>query len=121
MPAAYVPLLFLAVLVLSLPVITLTILKITRTDSPGVPPKSQPDGATTLVEDVAGPRDFARFYIIAVLFVIFSVVTIFLYPWAMMFRAWLAAQLAAFALLSMLAFLGILVVGYIWLYKKRSA
>ena len=51
---------------------------------------------------------------------IFGVVTIFLYPWAVMFRAWLAAHLAALALVSIFVFLGILLVGYIWLYKKGA-
>jgi NADH-quinone oxidoreductase subunit A len=52
--------------------------------------------------------------------VVFNVETIFLFPWAILFRGWLAAHLAAFALLSMFVFLGILLVGYVWLYKKGA-
>ena len=118
MPAAYVPLLFLAILVLSLPVITLIVFKIIRPGSRDVPAIIQPEASTISTESIANASDFARFYVIAVLFVIFGVVTIFLYPWAVMFRAWLAAHLAALALVSIFVFLGILLVGYVWLYKK---
>ena len=118
MPAAYVPLLFLAILVLSLPVIMLIVVKMIRPGSRDVPAIIQPEASTISKESIANASDFARFYVIAMLFVIFGVVTIFLYPWAVMFRAWLAAHLAALALVSIFVFLGILLVGYIWLYKK---
>ena len=65
-------------------------------------------------------RYTVRFYIIAILFVIFDVETIFLFPWAVRYQTWLHEHLAAFALCSMLVFLGILLVGYIWLYKKGA-
>ena len=54
------------------------------------------------------------------LFVIFDVETMFLFPWAILYRRWVAAHLGAFALVSMLVFLGILLIGYIWLYKKGA-
>jgi NADH-quinone oxidoreductase subunit A len=44
---------------------------------------------------------------VAILFVIFDVETVFLFPWAIIYK-----QLALFGLLEMLVFLGILVVGY---------
>jgi len=46
--------------------------------------------------------------------------TIFLFPWAILYRSWLAAHMGAFALISMFVFLGILLIGYIWLYKKGA-
>jgi NADH-quinone oxidoreductase subunit A len=52
--------------------------------------------------------------------VIFDVETLFLFPWAILFRGWVAVHLAAFALASMFVFLGILVIGYVWLYKKGA-
>jgi len=56
-----------------------------------------------------------RFYIIAMLFVIFDVETMFLFPWAIKFKS-----LGLVGLISMFVFLGILLVGYIWLYKKGA-
>jgi NADH-quinone oxidoreductase subunit A len=47
--------------------------------------------------------------------VIFDVETIFLFPWAVKFKA-----LGVFGLVEMLVFLGVLVVGYVWIWKKGA-
>lgn len=60
-------------------------------------------------------RYTVRFYIIAILFVIFDVETIFLFPWAVTYGA-----MGLYGLVSMFVFLGILIIGYIWLYKKGA-
>ena len=57
----------------------------------------------------------AEYYIYAIIFLIFDVETIFLFPWAVRFR-WLGV----FGLVEMLIFLGILIVGYIWVWKKGA-
>ena len=120
MPSAYLPLLFLAVLILSFPVIALIVFRFIRPSSPNVPEKSRPDDSSIPAPAPLLDPDFSHFFIIATLFVILSAVALFLYPWAVMFRTWLAAHLTASALLSMFFFLAILLVGYIWLYKKRA-
>ena len=120
MPAAYIPLLLLSLLALTFPVVTLVVFKYIRPGSRGGAVKFQPYECGILPETSAHGRYSARFYIIAMLFVIFEVETIFLFPWAILFRAWLAQHLVAFALLSMFVFLGILLVGYGWLYKKGA-
>ena len=60
-----------------------------------------------------------RFYIIAILFVIFEVETIFLFPWAVQYTGWIPA-FKFFGMVEMGVFLGILLVGYIWIYKKGA-
>ena len=65
--------------------------------------------------DNARGRYTVRYYIIAILFVVFDVETIFLFPWAVKFKA-----LGLFGLVEMLVFLGILIVGYIWIWKKGA-
>ncbi len=54
-----------------------------------------------------------QYYIYALLFVVFDVETVFLYPWAAAYR-----QVGLFALLEVIAFLGILAVGlaYAWVH-----
>jgi NADH-quinone oxidoreductase subunit A len=47
--------------------------------------------------------------------VVFDVETIFLFPWAVQFKA-----LGLFGLLEMFIFLGILVIGYLWIWKKGA-
>src|SRR5438105_13252597 len=63
--------------------------------------------------DNARGRYTVRFYIVAILFVVFDVETIFLFPWAVQFKA-----LGLFGLLEMFIFLGILVIGYLLIWKK---
>jgi len=120
MPAAYIPLFLFSLLVLSFPVVALMVFKFIRPASRGGPAKFQPYECGVIPEGSARGRYSARFYIIAMLFVVFDVETIFLFPWAVMFRAWLVEHLAAMALISMFVFLGILLIGYIWLYKKGA-
>lgn len=60
-------------------------------------------------------RFSVKFYIIAMLFILFDIEAIFLYPWAVMFQ-----QLKLFGLLEMLAFLGFLVIGYIYLWRRGA-
>jgi NADH-quinone oxidoreductase subunit A len=64
----------------------------------------------------SGQRRFpVRFYLIAVLFILFDIEVIFFYPWAVAFR-----QLGWFGFIEMLIFVGILVAGYVWLWKKGA-
>ena len=56
-----------------------------------------------------------RFYLVAVLFILFDVEVIFFYPWAVNFRA-----LGLFGFIEMLVFVGILLVGYIYIWKKGA-
>jgi NADH-quinone oxidoreductase subunit A len=66
-------------------------------------------------ESDARQRYAIRYYVVAILFVIFDVETIFLFPWAIIYK-----QLALFGLIEMLVFLGILIVGYVWIIKKGA-
>lgn len=55
-----------------------------------------------------------RYYIFALLFVIFDVETVFLYPWAVAYE-----HLGLFALIEMLIFVALLLVGLIYAWKKK--
>lgn len=120
MPAAYMPVLIFALLVLSFPVLALLVFKLIRPESRGGPFKFQPYECGVPPESNARGRYSARFYVVAMLFVIFDVETMFLFPWALLYRSWIMAHMAAFALISMFVFLGILLVGYVWIYKKGA-
>jgi len=120
MPVAYIPVLIFALFVLSFPVLALLVFKLIRPESRGGPAKFQPYECGVPAESNARGRYSARFYIVAMLFVIFDVETMFLFPWAILYRSWVAAHSGAFALISMFVFLGILLVGYVWLYKKDA-
>src|SRR5260221_9015962 len=78
MPPAYIPLLLFSLLVLAFPVVTLIVFKSLRPGSRGGPAKFQPYECGILPETSTRGRYFARFYIIAMLFMILNVETIFL-------------------------------------------
>src|ERR1043166_4643962 len=70
----------------------------------------------------ARERFSVKFYLIAMIFILFDIEVIFLVPWAVVYRA-LAAQSAAmrsFVYLEMMVFVGLLFVGYIYIVKKGA-
>ena len=120
MQSAYIPVLIYAVLVIAFPAVTLVLAKFIRPASTSFGAKLKPYECGIPPEgDARGPYS-VRFFIVAMLFVIFDVETMFLIPWAILYKGWVAAHLGLFALVSMMAFLGILLVGYLWLYKKGA-
>lgn len=60
-----------------------------------------------------------KFYLVAMLFILFDIEVVFLYPWAVIYREMLRANPGA-VLGSMLCFLGILFVGYLYALRKRA-
>ena len=60
-------------------------------------------------------RYSVRYYLIAMLFVIFDVETVFMFPWAV-----IVDELALFGLIEMLVFLFILVLGYVYAWRKGA-
>lgn len=65
------------------------------------------------------PRFSIKFYLVAMLFILFDIEVVFLYPWAVVYRDMLRDN-AAVILGSMLAFIGILFVGYLYALKKNA-
>jgi NADH-quinone oxidoreductase subunit A len=120
MQSAYIPVLIYAVLVIAFPAVTLVLAKFIRPASTSFGAKLKPYECGIPAESNARGRYSVRFYIVAMLFVIFDVETMFLIPWAILYKGWVAAHQGLFALISMMAFLGILLVGYLWLYKKGA-
>lgn len=114
MPQNYVPAFFFIAVVGILMPVTLLIARIVRTQSPNRE-KLMPYECGIDPVDRARGRYTVRYYIIAMLFVVFDLETIFLFPWAVKFKA-----LGVFGLIEMLVFLGILIAGYIWVWKKGA-
>jgi len=67
------------------------------------------------------PRLSVRFYLVAMLFILFDIEVVFLYPWAVVYRSMLADPATKdLILLAMVSFLGVLFVGYFYALKKRA-
>jgi len=114
MPQNYVPIFIFIAVVGALIPITLLAAKLVR---PANPDKTKLMAYECGIDpfDNARGRYTVRYYIVAILFVVFDVETVFLFPWAVRFRA-----LGLFGLIEMLVFLGILIIGYIWIWKKGA-
>jgi NADH-quinone oxidoreductase subunit A len=58
-------------------------------------------------------RFSVKFYLVAILFVLFDIETVFLFPWAVIYR-----ELGLFGLVEMLVFLGLLVAGFAYAWRR---
>ena len=67
------------------------------------------------------PRFSVKFYLVAMLFVIFDIEVVFMYPWAVQFGDFMQDKAhGGMALLSMTGFAGVLAVAYIYVLKKGA-
>jgi NADH-quinone oxidoreductase subunit A len=114
MPSAYLPVLIFLMVATAFGIGALLIGEIFRMKKPysdklmpyesGNPPVGEPRY-----------RFSVKFYIIAMLFVVFDVEAIFLYPWAVVFD-----KIGLYAFVEMIIFIVILLVGYIYAWKKGA-
>ena len=110
----YLPLL--VVLGLSTAFVAVTLLAARLLRHPGAVADAAPYECGNESSTRALERPFSpRYYLVAVLFVIFEVETVFLFPWAVMLD-----RLTLFGLIEMFVFLGILVFGYLYAWRRKA-
>ena len=63
----------------------------------------------------AKERFSVKFYLVGMLFILFDIEAVFMYPWAVAFH-----QLGLYGLIEMVLFIAILLVGYLYLLKKQA-
>ena len=63
----------------------------------------------------ARERFSVKFYLVAMLFIVFDIEIVFMYPWAVKFR-----ELGVFGFVEMMVFIGVLLVGYLYILKKGA-
>lgn len=114
MPQNYVPIFIFVGVTLAIPVVTLFLAKLVRPNQPSKGKLLPYECGIDPVDNARG-RYTVRFYVVAILFVVFDVETIFLFPWAVEYKT-----LAFFGFVEVMVFLGILIVGYVWIWKKRA-
>jgi NADH-quinone oxidoreductase subunit A len=66
----------------------------------------------------AQPRFSVKFYLVAMLFILFDLEIVFMYPWAVVYKEMVAQSMTIFW--SMLSFISILMVGYVYALKKGA-
>lgn len=114
MPPGYLPIFIFLAIAFVFPIGALLVAKLVRPDTPDVTKLEAYECGIKAASNSRG-RYTVRFYIIAILFVIFDVETIFLYPWAVRYR-----QLGWFGVGEVAVFLAILIAGYVWAWKKGA-
>ncbi|WLR50710.1 NADH-quinone oxidoreductase subunit A [Bacillus tianshenii] len=96
-----------------LPAVALTAGKLLRPNKPTAEKQTTYESGIEPFHD-ARIRFNVRYYIFALMFVIFDVETVFLYPWAVAYD-----KLGIFALIEMLIFVIMLLIGLIYAWKKK--
>jgi NADH-quinone oxidoreductase subunit A len=66
----------------------------------------------------AHQRFSVKFYLVAMLFILFDIEAIFLVPWAVVFKPLAQTLSRGFVFFEMMIFIGVLLVGYIYVWKK---
>jgi NADH-quinone oxidoreductase subunit A len=113
MTTGYLPIVILAGLVGAFAVLSLGASAILRPKK-YVPAKAAPyESGIDPVRLPKSERFPVKFYVVAMLFIIFDIETIFLFPWAVAFR-----QLGLFGLIEMVVFIGLVFVAYLYIWQK---
>jgi NADH-quinone oxidoreductase subunit A len=109
----YLPIVVLAALAFAFAVLSLVASSLLRPSKP-TPAKLSPYECGIEPERVPkGERFSVKFYVVAMLFIIFDIETIFLFPWAVEFR-----NLGLFGLVEMAIFIALVFVAYAYVWRK---
>ena len=114
MPIDYLPILILILFAAVFAVIAMVLPAVLGPRRPNKA-KLEPYESGMLPYSDARRRFPVQYYVIAVLFILFDIEVIFLYPWAVVLR-----QLKLFGLIEMGVFLLILIIGYVFVWKKGA-
>ena len=110
----YLPILILLIIAAGFAITNVGISAILGTRKPS-PEKLSPYECGIDPVGSARERFSVKFYLIAMLFVIFDIEVVFLYPWAVAFKS-----LKLFGFIEMLIFISVLFAGYIYIWKKGA-
>jgi NADH-quinone oxidoreductase subunit A len=120
MLASYVPLLLLIALVV-LSAVAIVVLSHLFSATRPTPVKHEPYESGMPPLGSARERFDVKFYLVAVLFIVFDIEVVFMIPWAVAFRQLDILGLGVLGgLLEMLVFVGVLVVGYVYVWKRGA-
>lgn len=113
MTDGFVPIIVLAILAGGFAVLSLAASALLRPHRPNPVKVSPYESGMEPIRLPKSTRFPVKFYVVAMLFIIFDIETVFLYPWAVAYD-----QLQVFGLIEMLAFMVILFAAYAYVWKK---
>lgn len=115
----YLPILFQALIALGFAAIALVLSVVLGRAGRNNATKDTPYECGMPSKADATPRFSVKFYLVAMLFILFDIEVVFMYPWAVVFRDFIA-QGGTIILWSMVGFVSILLAGYIYALKKGA-
>jgi NADH-quinone oxidoreductase subunit A len=115
----YVPVLMLGLLAVAFSLGTLVLSVLVGKRGKRTPIKDTPYECGMLPVGEGNTRLSVKFYLVAMLFILFDIEVVFLYPWAAVYKEMLKEN-PNLIFGSMVSFLGILFVGYIYALKKKA-
>ena len=110
----YLPILVFIIVGLGLGVVMLGVGNLLSVRKPDAEKNSPYECGFSAYESARIPFD-VRFYLVAILFIIFDLETAFFFPWALVLR-----KIGWFGFSAMMLFLGLLVIGFIYEWKKGA-
>jgi len=120
MLASYVPLLILIALVV-ISAVAIVVLSHLFSPTRPTPVKHEPYESGIPPLGTARERFDVKFYLVAVLFIVFDIEVVFMMPWAVAFRRLDILGLGVLGgLLEMIVFVAVLLVGYVYLWKRGA-
>lgn len=89
---------------------------------PKKPKKSKLDPYECGMPPVGDPRQrfSVKFFLVAIIFILFDIEAVFLYPWAVLFKSFKESGQGLFIFWEMVAFLLILVLGLFYVWKRKA-
>jgi NADH-quinone oxidoreductase subunit A len=109
----YLPIVAMSVLAVVFAVASMIVSRWFRPDRPNPVKLSPYECGNDPVRLPRGEKFSVKFYVVAMLFIIFDIETIFLFPWAISFR-----QLGLFGLVEMVVFIALVFVAYVYVWRK---
>jgi NADH-quinone oxidoreductase subunit A len=119
--AQYIPVLFLLAAAIGFAAATLVASVLFGKSAPHTKAKDAPYECGKDPIGDGNARFSVKFYLVAMLFILFDIEVVFMYPWAVVYRDMLADHATRNLILgSMVSFLGILFAGYIYALTKKA-
>ena len=127
-PVDYLPVFFVLLLAVGLGVVSLFASRLLGKRGTSNPAKESPYECGIEAQGDAHTRFSVKFYLVAVLFILFDIEVVFLYPWAVHFGGGVPdgeifasrGELLRFLFAEMLVFMTILFLGWYWVVKKKA-
>jgi len=114
----YLPLLLQVIVAIGFAASALLVSTLVGKTGKRTPAKDMPYECGMVPQGSGQPRFSVKFYLVAMLFILFDIEIVFMYPWAVAYKEAIATSSLIFW--SMLSFISILMVGYVYALKKGA-